>query len=66
MAFGVTSDQVVTITKDVDEGGIFLLSHSVKTKISNVNFCGATNLETKTMHMIGYCAELAYQLCLAS
>ena len=65
VAFAVTSDQVVAIMKDVDEGGLFLLPNSVKTKISNVNFCGATNLETKTKHMIGYCAELAYQLCLA-
>ena len=49
-----------------DKGGIFVISEEVQQKIRDVRFQGLDHQhEKKTLHMIGYLAELAYDLCIA-
>ena len=66
VAFGIKGSDpnvVAAFSKDVSEGGIFLLPEATKSRIKSVGLRGCAGPQ-KIMHFIGYLSELAYDLAI--
>ena len=66
VAFPVPVSHSPGLVKSFEDEGVFLLPAAVQQKIAGVRFPGLdNNTEQKVMNMLGYLAELTYDLCIA-